>query len=201
MLFEEERTKLPAAHWTRPWNTFRCGIIPAASCTTRSRKKLEDDHAAAAAVARCVELGLINDEAFARHRAKYLLARHKSPAQIRAIWPKGVDRQIAAQVLEELFEGKAPPMRYISCCAAVWPQAGGRQAPERDCRHGTPGLFHGAHPGGAGPLGGGKSNRRGAAGLGAGVLSRQRVKRAGKWLDFRQLPPCNAGLCPINMIE
>ena len=73
------------------------------------RKKGEDDHAAAAAVARCVELGLINDEAFARHRAKYLLARHKSPAQIRAhLAEKGVDRQIAAQVLEELFEEESP---------------------------------------------------------------------------------------------
>lgn len=73
------------------------------------RKKLEDDRAAAAAVARCVELGLINDEAFARHRAKYLLARHKSPPQIRAhLAEKGVDRQIAAQVLEELFEEESP---------------------------------------------------------------------------------------------
>ncbi len=73
------------------------------------RQKLEDDQAAAAAVARCVELGLVNDEAFARHRAKYLLARHKSPAQIRAhLAEKGVDRQTVSLVLEELFSEESP---------------------------------------------------------------------------------------------
>ena len=73
------------------------------------RKKLEDDRAAAAAVARCVELGLVNDEAFARHRAKYLLARHKSPVQIRAhLSEKGVDRQTIGVVLEELFQEESP---------------------------------------------------------------------------------------------
>lgn len=73
------------------------------------RKKLEDDQAVAAAVARCVELGLLNDEAFARHRAKYLLAKHKSPAQIRAhLVEKGVDRQTISEVLDDLFDEESP---------------------------------------------------------------------------------------------
>lgn len=64
---------------------------------------------AAAAVARCVELGLLNDEAFARHRAKYLLARNKSPMQIRThLQEKGIDRQTIGLVLEELLEEQSP---------------------------------------------------------------------------------------------
>lgn len=73
------------------------------------RKKLENDQAAAAAVARCNELGLLNDEAFARHRAKYLLARGKSPRQIQGhLQEKGVPRPIAAQAVEELLETEDP---------------------------------------------------------------------------------------------
>lgn len=69
------------------------------------RAKLENDQAAAAAVARCVELGMLDDQAFARRRAEYLLARSKSPAQIRShLVEKGVDRCLAQQVVEELVD-------------------------------------------------------------------------------------------------
>lgn len=65
--------------------------------------------AAAAAIARCVELGLLNDAVFAQRRAKYLLARKKSPAQIRThLQEKGIDRQTANQAVEELFEEQSP---------------------------------------------------------------------------------------------
>lgn len=73
-------------------------------------KKLEmQPEAAAAAIARCVELGLLDDEAFAHRRAKYLLARNKSPMQIRThLQEKGIDRQTIGQVLEALFEEESP---------------------------------------------------------------------------------------------
>lgn len=68
-------------------------------------QKLEDKQSAAAAVARCNELGLLNDEAFARHRAKYLVARGKSPRQIKGqLQEKGISRELAASVVEELCE-------------------------------------------------------------------------------------------------
>lgn len=72
-------------------------------------QKLEDKPAAAAAVARCVELGMLDDEAFARQRAAQLVARGKSPMQIRAyLMEKGVERSVAQQVLEELQEEHDP---------------------------------------------------------------------------------------------
>lgn len=64
-----------------------------------------DDHIAAAAVAAMDQLDLLNDEAFARHRAKYLMGRGKSRSQVRShLAEKGVERNIIAQVLEELYE-------------------------------------------------------------------------------------------------
>lgn len=74
-----------------------------------------DPHSAAAAMAKMAELGLLNDEAFARHRAKYLLGQNKSRSQIaRHLAEKGVDRATAAEVLDELYEsaaqnGEGPP--------------------------------------------------------------------------------------------
>lgn len=67
-----------------------------------------DPHSAAAAVAKMAELGLLNDEAFARHRAKYLLGQNKSRSQIaRHLAEKGVDRETASAVLDELYEAAA----------------------------------------------------------------------------------------------
>lgn len=68
-----------------------------------------DEHSAAAAVAKAAELGLLNDENFARHRAKYLFGRHKSRREIaRHLAEKGVDRETADRVLEELYEAGQP---------------------------------------------------------------------------------------------
>lgn len=64
-----------------------------------------DPHSAAAAVAKMGELGLLNDEAFARHRAKYLLGQNKSRSQIaRHLAEKGVDRGTIGEVLAEFYE-------------------------------------------------------------------------------------------------
>lgn len=68
------------------------------------RLKFEDE-VSAGAVAAMMELGLINDEAFARHRAKYLIAHNKSRSQVRRhLAEKGVDRLTIEQVVEELYQ-------------------------------------------------------------------------------------------------
>lgn len=68
-----------------------------------------DEHSAAAAVAKAAGLGLLNDENFARHRAKYLLERHKSRREIaRHLAQKGISRETAEMVLEELYEQAQP---------------------------------------------------------------------------------------------
>ena len=65
-----------------------------------------DEHSAAYAVARAGELGLLNDEAFARRRAAELLRKHKSRREItNDLAVKGIDRDTAARVTEELFAG------------------------------------------------------------------------------------------------
>ncbi len=74
------------------------------------RLKFEDE-TAAAAVAAMMELGLLDDEVFARHRAKYLMARNKSRSQVRRhLAEKGIDRLTIEQVMEELYqpEGDGP---------------------------------------------------------------------------------------------
>lgn len=68
-----------------------------------------DEHSAAAAVAKAAGLGLLNDEAFARHRAKALLQRNKSRREIaRHLAEKGIDREMIDTVLEELYEPQQP---------------------------------------------------------------------------------------------
>lgn len=63
-----------------------------------------DAHSAAWAVARAGELGLLDDEAFARRRAAELLRKRKSRREIlRDLTEKGVDRDTAAGVVEELY--------------------------------------------------------------------------------------------------
>ncbi len=62
-----------------------------------------DDETAAAAVAEMQRLELLNDENFARHRAKYLAAQKKSTREIkRQLTLKGIDRDTADAVLAEL---------------------------------------------------------------------------------------------------
>ena len=64
-----------------------------------------DPRSSAAAVAKMQELDLVDDEAFALHRARYLLSQRKSRNQIaQALAQKGIDRQTVAQVLEQLWE-------------------------------------------------------------------------------------------------
>ena len=63
-----------------------------------------DAHSAAYAVARAGELGLLNDAGFARHRAAELLRKRKSRREIlNDLSAKGIDRDTAAEVVEELF--------------------------------------------------------------------------------------------------
>ena len=72
-----------------------------------------DEHTAAAAVAKMDELGLLNDGAFARRAAEWLLGKNKSRSEIlRWMDGRGVDRDLARQTLDELFEERQ----------ALWPQ-------------------------------------------------------------------------------
>lgn len=72
-----------------------------------------DAHSAAYAVARAGELGLLNDAGFARRRAAELLRKRKSRREImQDLNAKGIDRDTAAEVMEELFaetdDGESP---------------------------------------------------------------------------------------------
>ena len=61
-----------------------------------------DAHSAAYAVARAGELGLLNDVSFARRRAAELLRKRKSRREIlNDLSAKGIDRDTAADVVEE----------------------------------------------------------------------------------------------------
>ena len=63
-----------------------------------------DAHSAAYAVARAGELGLLNDAGFARRRAAELLRKRKSRREImQDLNAKGIDRDTAAEVVEEMF--------------------------------------------------------------------------------------------------
>lgn len=64
-----------------------------------------DPHSVAYAVSRVQELGLLNDAAVARRRAGELYRKHKSRREILYdLTAKGIDRDTAAQVVEELFD-------------------------------------------------------------------------------------------------
>ena len=72
-----------------------------------------DAHSAAYTVAR--ELGLLNDVSFARRRAAELLRKRKSRREIlNDLSAKGIDRDTAADVVEELFaetdDGESPEL-------------------------------------------------------------------------------------------
>ena len=69
-----------------------------------------DPHSAAAAVARVGELGLLNDEDFARRRAAELLRKRKSRREILLDLNKnGIDRDTAAAVVEALGDEEEDP--------------------------------------------------------------------------------------------
>lgn len=69
-----------------------------------------DPHSAAAAVARVGELGLLNDEDFARRRAAELLRKRKSRREILLdLNRKGIDRDTAAAVVEALGDEEEDP--------------------------------------------------------------------------------------------
>lgn len=74
-----------------------------------------DAHSAAYAVARAGELGLLNDVSFARRRAAELLRKRKSRREIlNDLSAKGIDRDTAADVVEELLaetdDGESPEL-------------------------------------------------------------------------------------------
>lgn len=69
-----------------------------------------DPHSAAAAVARVGELGMLNDEDFARRRAAELLRKRKSRREILLdLNKKGIDRDTAAAVVEALGDEEEDP--------------------------------------------------------------------------------------------
>lgn len=69
-----------------------------------------DPHSAAAAVARAGELGLLNDEDFARRRAAELLRKRKSRREILLdLSRKGIDRDTAAAAVEALGDEEEDP--------------------------------------------------------------------------------------------
>ena len=69
-----------------------------------------DPHSAAAAVAKAGELGLLNDEDFARRRAAELLRKRKSRREILMdLNKKGIDRDTAAAAVEALGDEEEDP--------------------------------------------------------------------------------------------
>lgn len=71
-----------------------------------------DPHSAAAAVAKAEELGLLNDESYARRRAAELLRKRKSRREIlQDLAAKGIDRETAADALAALVpaDGEEDP--------------------------------------------------------------------------------------------
>ncbi len=80
-----------------------------------------DPHSAAAAVAKAEELGLLNDADFARRRAAELMRKRKSRREVEQdLAAKGLDRDTAAQVLEELYAPEdGPDPEVAAACALV----------------------------------------------------------------------------------
>lgn len=64
------------------------------------------DQAAAAAVADMIRHGYLDDRRFAQGKARVLYSQHKSRRAIaRTLVEKGVDKTLAAQVVDELYAG------------------------------------------------------------------------------------------------
>lgn len=82
-----------------------------------------DAHSAAYAVARAGELGLLNDDSFARRRAAELLRKRKSRREImNDLTSKGIDRDTAAEAVEALFaeteDGQNPELETARALVA-----------------------------------------------------------------------------------
>ena len=82
-----------------------------------------DPHSAAAAVAKMQELNLLDDAGFARRRATELLRKRKSRREIlNDLSAKGIDRDTAADVVEELFaeneDGESPELETARALVA-----------------------------------------------------------------------------------
>lgn len=73
-----------------------------------------DAHTAAAAVAEMRRLELLDDERFARHRAKYLAGQNKSAREIRRrLLEKGIDRETADAAIAELEPNETEACRAV----------------------------------------------------------------------------------------
>lgn len=73
-----------------------------------------DEHTAAAAVAEMRRLDLLDDERFARHRAKYLAGQNKSAREIRRkLLEKGIDRATADAAIAELEPDETDACRAV----------------------------------------------------------------------------------------
>lgn len=75
----------------------------------------ESEQVSAAAVARMTELGLIDDEDWARRYARDCMNRRgfSSSRTLRELMTKGIDRDLAALVLEELDDDPRPAIARI----------------------------------------------------------------------------------------
>mgnify|MGYP003610110901 FL=1 len=67
-------------------------------------KRACDEESAEKAVERMEELGLVNDENFARRYAEQLLfSKHNAPrGAVRQLVQKGIDRELAEEIIEEI---------------------------------------------------------------------------------------------------
>lgn len=67
-------------------------------------KRTCDEESAEKAVERMEELGLVNDENFARRYAEQLLfSKHNAPrGAVRQLVQKGIDRELAEEIIEEI---------------------------------------------------------------------------------------------------
>lgn len=73
-----------------------------------------DEHTAAAAVAEMRRLELLDDERFARHRAKYLAGQNRSAREIRRkLLEKGIDRETADAAIAELEPDETEACRAV----------------------------------------------------------------------------------------
>ena len=78
-----------------------------------------DSQSCRAAVEKMAQLDLLNDRAFALHRAKYLMAQGKSRRAVQlTLWQKGIDRETIAEVMGEVYaeaesQGEDPEMQAL----------------------------------------------------------------------------------------
>ena len=106
-----------------------------------------DPHSAAAAVAKAGELGLLNDENFARRRAAELLRKRKSRREIlQDLAAKGIDPCPRGGAGWRGSRGPRPGLGPGAFGKAVCPQTCRRQNPAGCRRPGPPRVFPHRHP-------------------------------------------------------